>query len=101
MTQTQQATVKVGSFFVASWGYDQTNVYWYQVKEITKSGKSVKVQRTNSDGSRLWGSHNHPVLLKRLNLGGYKGAMISFDCFNAYLHHEGETYYETPAGFGH
>jgi hypothetical protein len=37
--------VKVGDFFVSSWGYDQTNVDFYRVVGITPSGKSVKVQQ--------------------------------------------------------
>lgn len=38
------APVKVGDIFYDSWGYDQTNIDWYQVVELTKSGKSVKVR---------------------------------------------------------
>jgi hypothetical protein len=37
------AAVKIGSIFVASWGYDQTNVDAYQV--IEKKGKSTVVVR--------------------------------------------------------
>lgn len=40
--------VKVGDFFVSSWGYDQTNVDFYKVVGVTKSGKSVKVQQWSS-----------------------------------------------------
>ena len=36
--------VKVGDIFYNSWGYDQTNVDWYQVVDITKTGKSVKIR---------------------------------------------------------
>src|SRR5438552_359421 len=36
--------VNVGDFFVSSWGYDQTNVDFYRVVEVSKSGKTVKVQ---------------------------------------------------------
>ncbi len=35
--------VEVGDIFVSSWGYDQTNISYYQVVGITASGKSVKV----------------------------------------------------------
>lgn len=35
--------VKVGDIFERSWGYDQTNVDFYKVIEITKTGKSAKV----------------------------------------------------------
>ena len=36
--------VKVGDVFVASWGYDQTNINYEQVVGVTKSGKSVYVK---------------------------------------------------------
>lgn len=35
--------VKVNDIFERSWGYDQTNVDFYKVVEITKTGKSAKV----------------------------------------------------------
>jgi hypothetical protein len=35
--------VKVGDIFERSWGYDQTNVDFYKVVELTKTGKSAKV----------------------------------------------------------
>ena len=37
-------TVKKGDVFVASWGYDQTNIDYEQVIGVTKSGKSVYVK---------------------------------------------------------
>lgn len=49
MTATATAApVKVGDFFVSSWGYDQTNVDFYKVVGMTASGKSVKVQKWTS-----------------------------------------------------
>lgn len=36
--------VKVGDVFVYTWGYDQTNVNFFQVVGITPSGKSVKLK---------------------------------------------------------
>ena len=48
MTETEAPTVKVGDFFVCSWGYDQTNVDFYKVVGMTKSGKSVRVQKWTS-----------------------------------------------------
>lgn len=38
--------VKVGDFFVSSWGYDQTNVDFYKVVALTAKG--VKVQQWSS-----------------------------------------------------
>lgn len=34
---------KVGDYYVRSWGYDQTNVNFYRVVDLTPSGKSVRV----------------------------------------------------------
>ena len=45
---TETPTVKVGDFFVSSWGYDQTNIDFYKVVGLTPSGKSVKVQKWSS-----------------------------------------------------
>jgi hypothetical protein len=39
-----EAGVKVGDFFYRSWGYDQTNVNYYEVVGISASGKSVKLR---------------------------------------------------------
>lgn len=33
-----------GDFYVRTWGYDQTNVDFYKVIEVTPSGKSVRLQ---------------------------------------------------------
>lgn len=38
--------VKVGDFFVSSWGYDQTNIDFYKVVAVTPKG--VKVQQWSS-----------------------------------------------------
>lgn len=42
-TDTSTPAVEVGSVFVASWGYDQTNVDAYVVVGVTSSGKSARV----------------------------------------------------------
>jgi hypothetical protein len=39
---------KINDILVSSWGYDQTNVDFYKVVNITSSGKSVTIQRINS-----------------------------------------------------
>lgn len=35
--------VKVGDLFYSSWGYDQTNVEFFKIVEISKTGKTCKV----------------------------------------------------------
>mgnify|MGYP003648255435 CR=1 FL=1 len=43
MTIETQA-IQVGDLFRNSWGYDQTNVDFYEVVGLTPSGKSVRVR---------------------------------------------------------
>jgi hypothetical protein len=40
----QDQGVQVGDLFACSWGYDQTQVDFYEVVGVTPSGKSVKVK---------------------------------------------------------
>lgn len=39
----QEAKVEIGDYFYASWGYDQTNVTWFRVVDLTPKG--VKIQQ--------------------------------------------------------
>ncbi len=42
-TETKAAyTPKVGDIFEMSWGYDQTNVNWFQVTRLSKGGVFVR-----------------------------------------------------------
>lgn len=43
VSSVEQIVVKPGDIFVNSWGYDQTNVSFAKVVEVTKSGKSAKL----------------------------------------------------------
>ena len=49
--------VEVGDVFSASWGYDQTNVDFYEVVGITPSGKSVRLRAI---GSHVANSREYP-----------------------------------------
>jgi hypothetical protein len=42
-------TLKVGDILVESWGYEQTNVTFYEVLEVKPSGLSVVIQQLSSD----------------------------------------------------
>ena len=48
MTNTTNTSLKVGSIFKSSWGYDQTNVDYYQVTKVNPSGKSITVQEISN-----------------------------------------------------
>jgi hypothetical protein len=79
MTETQAKAVKVGDIFYTSWGYDQTNVDFYEVLSVTPSGKSVKVRQIASrlsDDERgvvpvpgTTVSYNGEPMLKKLKSG--------------------------------
>ena len=45
------AGVKVGDYFVCSWGYDQTNVDFYKVVALTPKGMKVQQWQTATDHS--------------------------------------------------
>jgi hypothetical protein len=42
-----KAGVKVGDIYYASWGYDQTNIEYAQVVEISPTGKTVMCRMMN------------------------------------------------------
>jgi len=39
-----KTSLKVGDILYTSWGYDQTNVEWFQVVEVKPSGKTVIIR---------------------------------------------------------
>jgi hypothetical protein len=51
MTTTQNSqtaptpTVEPGTIFVRSWGYDQTNIDFYEITEVSKTGKTAKARK--------------------------------------------------------
>jgi hypothetical protein len=60
----EQLGITVGTIFYASWGYDQTNVDFYKVVEVSKSGKSVKIMECAADlveGRGLVAAPDKPV----------------------------------------
>jgi hypothetical protein len=51
-------SVPVGTIFYTSWGYDQTNVEWFQVTRISSSGLSVWLRPIASMGR---GGREYPL----------------------------------------
>jgi hypothetical protein len=41
--------IKPGTVFSNSWGYDQTNVDFYEVVSVSASGKSVKIRKCGAE----------------------------------------------------
>lgn len=39
------ATVKIGDVFARSWGYDQSNVDFYEIVSVSASGKTAKARK--------------------------------------------------------
>jgi hypothetical protein len=105
-----QHGLKVGDIMVASWGYDQTNVNFYQVVEV--AGKNVSIREVASQTVRQDRGVNHvmpipnrfvstPMKNKRPHKG-YKGepSVKIHESANAYPW-DGKPKMETAAGFGH
>lgn len=113
-TLAEKLGVNDGDFFYSSWGYDQTNVDFYRVLEVTKSGKSVKVQHWTSKnvGSGMHDSvvpgdgpvTDHkgvaaPVETKRLKDVGR--AAFHINSYSNGYHWDGTPKHQTGFGGGH
>lgn len=114
------AAVEVGSFFKCSWGYDQTNVDFYKVVDVSASGKTIKVQlwsstagggdrRVPSDKPRtypMWrdgrmiGEVEATVETRRVQHYSDRPAFHVNSYSDAYMW-DGQPAYETPVGAGH
>ena len=101
-----QHNVKVGDFFYSSWGYDQTNVNFYQVLALIGK-KSVVIREVNIKVTETKGTCDYVVPIpgdfrkeneftKRISLGN----RISFDYRSASLW-DGTPKYKTGYGYGH
>lgn len=118
-------SISVGDHFVVSWGYDQTNVNFYEVVGVTPSGKSVRILPVGSvtavdegpythvepcpgafrDRDVLgWGNERGELMpLTRKLLPGYNGRpriKIGRD-HSASMVEPGQTFYATGYGYGH
>jgi len=48
LRDNENDSAKVGDIFHTSWGYDQTNIEHFQIKEISKTGKTCKIIQIGS-----------------------------------------------------
>lgn len=117
--------ISEGDFFVESWGYDQTNIDFYRVMGVTKSGASVRVQQWTSKRIESVGSQEavvpgdsprtgawvdgtyqadaeHPIVTKRLQ-SGYQGRpSIKVRSWGSWAKlWGGKPQHQTASGFGH
>lgn len=104
-------TLKVGDFLDSSWGYDQTNIDFYQVVEVI-SDKTVKIrgvkQSLEDTGYRgqdrvrpvkdSWGGHlGDKPHLKRVGIGDH----IRVRSYATASPYEGNGRMQTALGWGH
>jgi len=50
-----RTSLEPGSILVSTWGYDQTNVDFYLVTEVSKTGRSVKVSKLGCESIKQTG----------------------------------------------
>jgi hypothetical protein len=115
-TATSTKPVEVGDFFEESWGYDQTNIDFYEVVRISASGKTVwlrhvasKIVESNQYSDKVApvpGSFTGEEFKRTLKLSNWRSNddvdwyvnMRSFS--SAYLWH-GQPLSQTGANWGH
>jgi len=101
--------MKVGDILYSSWGYDQTNIDFYQVTRVI--GKVVEIReldKTFSEGSRsedmVMPVPNRFVgpPMKKLPKGGYQGrATVKLNSYSNAYPWDGKPKYQTNPAFGH
>ena len=120
-TIQNKAGVKVGDVFYTSWGYDQTNVDFYQVIAITEGGCYIRPIGGGIDEKKSYrgADYVYPILnkwnsrdsfindspkgvFKKTNVSRYDNAPYIKLASFAYGHlYKGGSIYETAAGYGH
>jgi len=103
--------VKIGDVFYTSWGYDQTNVDFYQVTDVI--GKQVVIREIESTTVSDNGPGTHRVgpnkghfiankaPMRKLPKGSTGSAYLTIDGHSASLWKEGESVYSTGPYDGH
>lgn len=97
-------TLKVGDILMCSWGYDQTNVDYYQV--VALKGKTMISAR--EIGASYTDGYSHVVPVKDKFIGeaktyrvnGQNNSIAAYSFASAYPW-DGRPEYVTPAGMGH
>lgn len=104
-------TVAVGDIFVASWGYDQTNLDWYEVVEVSASGGTATLREIGA--TRVGGGtgYNHVAPRAGQYIGeafkarvgkGYRGQAYINDPHDHHAYAwDGFAKHETASGYGH
>ena len=85
-------TVAIGTIFVCSWGYDQTNVDFYEVVKVTKASvvvREIAQDTESSDGN--WtgnarpraGDYSGEPMTRRLAAGWDGGPRIKIKSYSS------------------
>jgi hypothetical protein len=106
--ETPMHSVQTGDVFAASWGYDQTNVDFYEV--VSTTAKSVRIRKI---GQTTVEDHGYSVrvLPERGNFLGESvtrrvreteyGTYININSYKTASLHDGRSMHATGYGFGH
>jgi len=109
--QTQPSSLKVGSILYTSWGYDQTNIEFFEV--VKTSGKrTVELMRLHV--SVDYGTYEDQVMpipgsfitdgYRSQENGTYRvkdGNVVSFNTYKNGYEWDGRPQGQTPSGYGH
>jgi hypothetical protein len=103
-----QHAVKIGDIFYASWGYDQTNIDFYEVVAVKE--KAVVIRKVESKvvreerGADYVAAVPHRFVGPPLTKIPQKAGSSVYLKINDYAHAypwDGKPKYETAAGWGH
>jgi hypothetical protein len=100
-----QHGMNVGDILYSSWGYDQTNVDWYQITAVV--GKSIVMREiagksVGSDKTVPQPGHFVGEPMKKIPQGaGSDRASVKINSFSYAYPWDGRPQYVTPSGYGH
>lgn len=102
--------VSVGSIFYSSWGYDQTNVSFYEVVGLTPASVKIRevaksyVEQNGPAGNKVIpqpGNYIGGEMTKRLQNSGFRDAAITINSSETAWLWDGKPQYETDSVYGH
>ena len=106
MAAENQESYKVGNILYSSWGYDQTNIDYYQV--IEKTAKMVTIQKIASESveTHCGGAYESVMPTKdnfigkpiKKKVGAYG---VKLNSYATASHWDGRAKHETGLGWGH
>lgn len=107
-TTEQQASVKVGDIFSSSWGYDQTNIDYYEVVKRTACTVTLRKVAQRSEGEHISQDRVFPVKgeyisgprVHRLQFSKY-GPSVTLTSYSSASPYEGGGRMQTASGWGH